>query len=325
VFVAVARWDQRRAQGEESVMGTRWISRLASAMVAVVGTRVLRLRSRRPSHGTVVAYAALFVALGGTALATTQGFVLGTTNRVDAASKVTNVKADSTQNTIASPLLTLENLTTGTGATALRLNVASGHQPFTVNSSTQVPNLNASLLGGKSASAFLLVNGTAANAAKLGGIAPSGYVKGTGTVSGTPGYFNVDSGGEVYLGPVGNLGGLWGHCEDPKFPNEARVQLSLANSIPAGGALVAAQMGEALEALNSGSASFTDVLALGGGQSYNTVGTGHPPSGKSLGEFSTLQISYGNEMDTITATIWDYNDGSNDHCDFATQVVSRTG
>jgi hypothetical protein len=38
----------------------------------------------RSSHGTVVAYVALFVALGGTAVATTQGFILGGTNRVDA-------------------------------------------------------------------------------------------------------------------------------------------------------------------------------------------------------------------------------------------------
>src|SRR5207248_8108155 len=106
-------------------MGARWMLRSAAAMLAAVGTKVSRLRARRPSHATVVAYGALFVALGGTALATTQGFVLGTTNRVNAASKVTNVKADNTQNPITRPLLTLNNLSTRTGATALALNVAS--------------------------------------------------------------------------------------------------------------------------------------------------------------------------------------------------------
>jgi hypothetical protein len=101
----------------------------------------------------------LFVALGGTALATTQGFVLGTTNRVDAASAVTNVKADNTQNPIASPLLRLTNLSTGTGATALGLNVASGHAPFTTNSATKVTNLNADKLDGLDSTAFVSTTG----------------------------------------------------------------------------------------------------------------------------------------------------------------------
>src|SRR2546423_4177311 len=135
-------------------MGARWMWRSAVAMLAAVGTKVSRRRSRRPSHATVVAYGALFVALGGTALATTQGFILGATNRVNAASEVTNVKADNTQNPIASPLLTLENLTTGTGATALALNVASGKPPFSTNSPTRVTNLNADKLDGLDSSKY---------------------------------------------------------------------------------------------------------------------------------------------------------------------------
>jgi hypothetical protein len=82
------------------------------------------------------------------ALASTLPFTLGTTNHVDAASTVTNVKADGTQNAIASPLLTLQNNTPGTGATALALKVASGHAPFTTNSGTKVANLNADKLDG---------------------------------------------------------------------------------------------------------------------------------------------------------------------------------
>jgi hypothetical protein len=81
--------------------------------------------------------------------------MLGTTNSVDAASKVTNVKADGTQNTVTSPLLTLENLTSGTGATALALNVASGHAPLTTNSATKVTNLNADEVDGMHSSSFV--------------------------------------------------------------------------------------------------------------------------------------------------------------------------
>ena len=113
-----------------------------------------RLRRPRLSYANVTATLALFVALGGTALATTQTFVLGTTDRVDAATTVTNVKADNSQNAINNPLVTLTNLTTSSSATALRVNVASGHAPFTVNSSVRVLNLNADKLDNLDSSAF---------------------------------------------------------------------------------------------------------------------------------------------------------------------------
>ena len=107
-------------------------------------------RFRRPRHGTVVAYLALFVALGGTALATTKPFTLGTTNTVDAASTVTNGTTS-----IANPLLTFTNNATATGATALALNVASGHAPFTTNSATRVTNLNADKIDGIDSGGFV--------------------------------------------------------------------------------------------------------------------------------------------------------------------------
>ena len=140
-------------------MGARSMLRSAAAIVAALGTKVWRLRSRRPGHATVVAYGALFVALGGTALATTQAFILGATNRVNAASEVTNVKADNSQNPIASPLLTLTNLGAGTGASALGLTVASGHPPFTTNSATKVTNLNADKVDGLDSSSFVSTTG----------------------------------------------------------------------------------------------------------------------------------------------------------------------
>ena len=61
-----------------------------------------------------------------------------------------------------------------------------------MNSKTQVPNLNASLLGGKSA---------------------TGFVQGAGSVT-QSGLIGVGSNTEVFLGRVGNMGGLWGNCRN---------------------------------------------------------------------------------------------------------------
>ncbi len=84
---------------------------------------------RKPSHATVVAYLALFVALGGTAAAATGGnFVLGRAN---------------SESTGAS-------LSTSSGS-PLALNAPSGHAPLAVNQRVQVNNLNAQYVGGRSA------------------------------------------------------------------------------------------------------------------------------------------------------------------------------
>jgi hypothetical protein len=84
---------------------------------------------RRPSHATVVAYLALFIALGGTAAAATGGtFVLGGAN---------------TESTEAS-------LSNSTG-TPLALDAPSGHAPLAVNRTVQINNLNAQYLGGHTA------------------------------------------------------------------------------------------------------------------------------------------------------------------------------
>ncbi len=70
---------------------------------------------------------------------------------------------------------------TTTASSALRLNVASGHPPFTVNSATRVPSLNADLLDGRDSTYFLPKTGKAANADKLDGIDAMGFVQGRGT------------------------------------------------------------------------------------------------------------------------------------------------
>jgi hypothetical protein len=95
--------------------------------------------TRRPSHTTIAAYLALFVALGGTTYAATgDNFILGQSN---SASSTTALSAGTT-----GPAFKATNTSTGTAGS---FNVTAGHAPFTVNSGTKVTNLNADKLDGK--------------------------------------------------------------------------------------------------------------------------------------------------------------------------------
>jgi hypothetical protein len=93
------------------------------------------MRMPRPRHGTVIAYAALFFALGGTAIAATGGsFVLGHANK---ASQPTSLK------------------NTGYGPALQLANGHAGDAPFTINGNKHlVPGLNANYLGGHPASYY---------------------------------------------------------------------------------------------------------------------------------------------------------------------------
>src|SRR5215211_6132669 len=107
-----------------------------------------RLSERRPSASLVISTIALFVSLGGAGYAATGGnFILGQTNTA------------TTPSLLAAPVsgktLRLRNTDTSAGATALGLEVASGHPPFTVDSSTKVAQLNADLIDGRDSAAFL--------------------------------------------------------------------------------------------------------------------------------------------------------------------------
>ena len=85
-----------------------------------------------PSHTTVAAYAALFFAMSGTAMAATGStFVTGRAN-------------------VATTTTTL----TDSAGTPLSLSARSGYAPLTVNSSTKVGRLNADLLDGLHSSAL---------------------------------------------------------------------------------------------------------------------------------------------------------------------------
>jgi hypothetical protein len=111
------------------------------------------VRQRLRSHLTfanVVSLAALFIALGGTAYAATGGnFILGQSNSASSTTSLTRTGANTGKG------LQVTNASTGAGATALGLNVASGHAPFTVNSGTKVANLNADRLDGFDATGFI--------------------------------------------------------------------------------------------------------------------------------------------------------------------------
>ncbi len=115
----------------------------------------------RPAPATVISLIALVFAMSGTAYAATGGdFILGTANTAAGVTSLTSKKG-----------------------TALSLSSSSTTPPLKVSNSVQVPNLNASELGGHTSSAFLPANGTAANSSELGGQPASDYLTGTGQIA----------------------------------------------------------------------------------------------------------------------------------------------
>jgi hypothetical protein len=93
------------------------------------------------TYANVMATLAVFLVLGGTTYAATGGkFILGQPNTASSKSTLSAPIADKA--------LTVTNNSTKAGATALGLNVASGHPPFRVNSPTKVANLNADQVDG---------------------------------------------------------------------------------------------------------------------------------------------------------------------------------
>jgi hypothetical protein len=100
------------------------------------------------TYANVMVTIVAFIVLGGVSYAATGGnFILGKSN---SASSTTSLTAP-----VAGKGLQVTNTSTGAGATALGLNVASGHAPFTVNSGTKVKGLNADTLDGKDSASFV--------------------------------------------------------------------------------------------------------------------------------------------------------------------------
>ena len=103
-----------------------WVGRATVFLVglAVVLALTVRVISKAAAHTGV----------------DTKLFHLGHSNTSAAISKLVG--------SVAGPMLRLDNNSTGTGATALDLQVEAGKAPLTVNSSTKVNNLNADRIDG---------------------------------------------------------------------------------------------------------------------------------------------------------------------------------
>jgi hypothetical protein len=125
-------------------------------------------------------------------------FNLGKINSVNATSTLTGSATGS--------LLKIPNTSTGAGAQAIsassagtiaatikasntgggpaaEFDVTTGHAPFTVNSATEVANLNAATLQGMVPADFYAAGSTVADSSKLGGQPPSFYLPATGTAA----------------------------------------------------------------------------------------------------------------------------------------------
>jgi hypothetical protein len=122
----------------------------------------------------ISAVVAAFVAAGA-AVATTQAFTLGMTNRVDAASTVVNVKSNGTTNSVDAPLLTLDNRSGTPNATPLSLVASSKHPAFKVNTQTKIANLDADQLDGRDSSRYIQGTGQSGSSALT--VAPQSGVR----------------------------------------------------------------------------------------------------------------------------------------------------
>jgi len=120
--------------------------------------------------------------------------------------------------------LHVTNTSNGSGATGIAIDVHSGKPPLTVNSATQVQNLNASYLQGKKASAF---------------------VQGTGSAHGAT--LNVPVAGFTGMGAVGSFGGLTAYCQSGGFTDAGvaldTTKVQLIRKWATGNAFLVAKLG----------------------------------------------------------------------------------
>src|SRR5579859_2796322 len=150
-------------------------------------------------------------------------FNLGKTNSVNATSTLTGSATGSMlkiPNTGASAQAITASSAGGTAATiraqntgggpAGEFDVTPGHAPFTVNSATEVANLNAAMLQGTVPSDFYAAGSTVANSSQLGGQPPSFYLPATGTAanSSEPGGLPPSAYGDRWFAVVPAAGGL---------------------------------------------------------------------------------------------------------------------
>ena len=229
----------------------------------------------RPAPATVISLIALVFAMSGTAYAATGGdFILGKANTATGVSSLTNKKG-----------------------TALSLSSSSTTPPFKVSNSVQVPNLNASELGGDTSSAFLPTNGTAANSSELGGQPASDYMTGTGQIAiDTATVASGDTADVTVPGAVSNDYGLQLECF-----NGMATPLIFAK-------------GTTLQYWilpPDGQSELSGVLLLGGEEGS---------SGTTTAATWVVQVAFGSTMAT---TDWSATVNTNGTCTFAAQTISN--
>jgi hypothetical protein len=229
----------------------------------------------RPSPATAISLVALFFAMSGTAYAATGGdFILGKANTAASVTSLTSRKG-----------------------TALSLSSSSTTPPLKVSNSVQVPNLNASEVGGHTSSAFLPATGTAANSSELGGQPASNYVTGTGQIAfDTATVASGDTADVTVPGSVSKDYGLELQC----------VSGTATLLILATGATL-----QFWVLPPDGQPEMSSVLPLGeeGG-----------PSGTTTAATWVVQVAFGSTMAT---TDWSATVNASGTCTFAAQTISN--
>ena len=127
------------------------------------------------SRNKSVVVVAIVMALTTAGSAVAASLVLGSVNTA------TNTTTLKTSRNLAVLQLTNTNANGGTSAKGLGITVPAGRAPITVNASAgKATNLNADMVDGLDASAFLPTSGKAADSNALDGIDSTGFVRGNG-------------------------------------------------------------------------------------------------------------------------------------------------
>jgi len=224
----------------------------------------MEIRLRRPSTGTVLGALALFVSLGGVGYSATGGtFILGRSNTAGLQSTLSA--------SVKKKALWIRNPNVTAGATALGLDVAPGHAPFTVNSAAKVANLNADQLDGIDSSGFIQA-GVNLNADQLDGIDSSGFIQGGGSMDGQ--VVDLSPNTIAFLGPaIGGLVRLRYTCPLALGGNGV---LRIVNSSTSTANLFVDSGGANPDYFQLGSGGFVDYPAAAGGESFHIQMQGAP-------------------------------------------------
>lgn len=255
---------------------------------------------RRPSAPLVISLIALFVSLGGAGYAASGGnFILGQSNT---ASNTTSLTAP-----VANQALKLRNVSTTAGATALGLEVRSGHAPMTVNSGTKVVDLNADRVDGIDSGAFLQKGvSQSADASSAGGVVDvhntglSNGVQGTtasGSASGVYGE-NTSGGGFGVAGRAGTSGhAIYGDNTGSGYAGYFEDKVFLGGALDCAGCVGASDLAESY--VRGTGRAVGQALAVPSG---SNIFLGPPLAG-------FLRLSYFCPSPTSnTGFLWVYND-----------------